>query len=175
MKRLILAFFICTVFTQAAIANETKAQAAGEGKDFHKFDFKESKQVEPDKANLEKHKDIVNVYKEYWKAVTDKDYKKAYSMEAASYQKKVSYDLYAERFKKGAKIIAVEPIEVKQKNEKEVSVRGFLRFKTEVMNSIKTFDDIWIKEGDVLKHLKENDKGGGEVKQKSIDIKKLDK
>jgi len=183
LKKLIIALFICTAFSQTAVAEETKKQTPEVQREFHKFDPKQAKPVLPDRVNLEKNKDMVKIYKEYWNAVKDKDYKKAYSMEAASYQKAVSYDVYLERHKNAITILAVEPIEVSKKNEKEVIVKGFLRYKTGVMDSVRTFDDGWIKEGDVLKHLKENDtkdlkkndKGGGDVKPNITDIKKLDK
>ncbi|MEW6002376.1 MAG: hypothetical protein AB1638_07000 [Nitrospirota bacterium] len=120
-------------------------------------DIKKEGHVKPDKENLEKNKDLVTRYNEYWKAIVARDYKKAYAMESTDYQKKVGYDLYAERLKNRINIKAVEPIEVKQLNEKEVVVRGFMRYQIEIIDSMRTFDDKWIKEGERFKHQRDTE------------------
>ena len=125
-------------------------------------DVKKAKPVEPDKENLEKNKDIVKVYNEYWKAISEKDYKKAYSMESVDFRKKVSYDLYVEHFKNAFIIKHVQPIKVTHHSEKEVIVRGLMRYQlilaTDRMDTIRTFDDKWVREDSILVHIKEKSK-----------------
>ena len=125
-----------------------------------------TKKLVPDKKNLAGHKDVVKSYTEYWDAIKKGDYKKAYSLEDARYRKKVSYDLYAYLMKKKIDIIFVEPLEVKKRNKKEVMVRGILRYRAGMINTARTFDDNWVKEGDTYRHVRDIKKE--EVKNKKV-------
>ncbi len=173
MLRLAVVMIMTVLLVGSAFSAETKPAAGSGGKpavhddkakdDIH-FDIKKAAQVQPDKENLEKNKDVVKAYNDYWKALVAKDYKKAYALETADYRKKVSYDAYVTKFKESEKaknrliIKFVQPIEVKKQNEKEVIVRGFLRYKLNEIDSIKTFDDRWSKNGDVYSHLQGEEK-----------------
>ncbi len=173
MLRFMVAMIMTALLSGPAFSAGEKPEAGSAGKpvvhddkakdDIH-FDIKKAAQVQPDKENLEKNKDVVKAYNDYWKAIVAKNYKKAYGLESADYKKKVSYDAYVNKFKESEKakdriiIKFVQPIEVKQQNEKEVIVRGFLRYKLNAINSIKTFDDRWSKNGDVYSHLQGEEK-----------------
>lgn len=144
---------------QGELKNKGDNPAIGDKKENAWVNIKDSKPITIDKENLEKNKNIVKVYEEYWKAITERDFKKAYSMECMDYQKMVSYDLYVERCKKMINIKTVEPVEVKQLSEKEVMVRGLMRYQTDVIDSIRTFEDRWVHEDGTLRHVRDKEKG----------------
>lgn len=103
----------------------------------------------------EEHKDIVEVFNKYWKAVKERDFKTMYEMEATEEQNKSSFDLYEYKRRKGVDIIAVRPLEVTQINEKEVIVRASFGFKAGIIDTVRFLRDRWIKESTGWKHVPE--------------------
>jgi len=106
----------------------------------------------------EKYNDLVKTFSEYWNARKERDYKKSYELESSEYRKSTSFDLYNERLKKAVEIIAVRPLEVKPINEKEVVVRASVGYKAGFIDTVRFFQDQWIKENGSWKHLPEKEK-----------------
>lgn len=172
MRRIIFVVIAALMLWNAAMAEETKPEGKQpEGKQDEKkatsqwFDAKKAKQPAPDEKNLEKYKDLVKTYQDYWQAFIKKDFKTTYETETPEYRKSISYDLYADRLKNST-IASVKPYYVKQKDEREVIVHGIYLYKFRLHDMAKSFDDTWIKEGDAFRHLRQE-------AGKAVDIKKL--
>ena len=119
------------------------------------------KAAKPIVANIpEKFNDLTKTFSEYWSAMKKRDYQKAYELEGSDYKKVTGFDLYKERLKDAVEIIAVRPLEVKPINEKEVMVRASLGFKMGFIDTLRFFDDHWVKEADGWRHLPEEEKKG---------------
>jgi len=106
----------------------------------------------------EVYNDLLKTFSDYYDALKMKDYKKAYNLESNEYKKVTSFDLYNERLKKAVEIIAVRPLEVKPKNEKEVMVRASFGYKAGFIDTVRFIQDQWIKEDGGWKHLHEQEK-----------------
>ncbi len=106
----------------------------------------------------EKYSDLVQTFSEYWKARKELDYKRSYELESNEYRKMTSFDLYNEKLKKSAIIEAVRPLEVKPISEKEVMVRASVGYKAGIIDTVRFFQDQWLKEDGGWKHLPEKEK-----------------
>jgi hypothetical protein len=105
----------------------------------------------------EAYSDLVKNFSDYWNAQKNRDYKKAYDLESSKYRKSTSFDLYNERLKKAAQIIAVRPLEVKPINEKEVVVRASFGYKAGIIDTVRFIQDNWVKEEIGWRHLPEQE------------------
>ena len=101
----------------------------------------------------EAYNDLVKSFLDYWNDIKKGEYKKAYDLESSEYRKSTSFDLYNERHKKSALIIAVRPLGVKPINEKEVVVRASIGYKVAAIDTVRLFQDHWVKEGRAWRHL----------------------
>jgi hypothetical protein len=119
------------------------------------------KAATPIVANIsEKYSDVSKAFSEYWNAIKERDYKKAYELESSAYRKATSFDLYKERLKRAVLITAIRPLEVKPVNEKEVMVKGSLAFKAGFMDTLRIFHDRWVKEASGWRHEPKEEKKG---------------
>jgi hypothetical protein len=119
------------------------------------------KSAAPIVANIpEKYSDVSKAFSEYWNAMKERDYKKAYELESSAYRKATSFDLYKERLKRAVLITAVRPLEVKPVNEKEVMVKGSLAFKAGFIDTVRFIHDRWVKEASGWRHEPEEEKKG---------------
>jgi hypothetical protein len=101
----------------------------------------------------EVYNDLKKTFAEYYDARKAGDYKKAYDLESSDFRKTMSFDLYNERLKSSAEIIAVRPLEVKPISEKEVMVRASFGYKLAAIDTVRFFQDYWVKEDNAWRHL----------------------
>jgi hypothetical protein len=103
------------------------------------------------------YKNLVEVFDKYWGALENRDYKAAYGLESADFQKTTGFDLYRTRFSNDVIFRHVTALGVKKISEKEVIVSGtmILRANMEGPKDIaKSFyDDRWINEGGEWRHV----------------------
>lgn len=170
MGRLMAVLMVVFLFANTAMAEEKKPEGTPAKKAGTRLDVKKAKQPVPNEEALGKHKDLIKAYQDYWQALMKKDLKAAYEMEASEFKKKVSYDLYEEKHKKMITLLGVKPMDIKQTDGGEVVVRGVQAYRMRAnLDSARFFDDVWIKEGDVYKHLKTEMKKASDLKK--VDIK----
>ena len=101
----------------------------------------------------EKYNDLIKAFSEYYDARKIGNYKKAYDLESSEYRKTTSFDLYNERLKSSAEMIAVRPLEVKPISEKEVMVRASFGYKVAAIDTVRFIQDHWVKEDNAWRHL----------------------
>jgi len=101
----------------------------------------------------EVYNDLMKTFSDYYDARKAGDYKKAYDLESSDFRKTMSFDLYNERLKSSAGIIAVRPLEVKPISEKEVMVRASFGYKLAAIDTVRFIQDHWVKEDNVWRHL----------------------
>jgi len=115
------------------------------------------KDVPQVKTNIpEEYKDLVKVFDEYWTAFKSKRYDAMYRLEVADFRQKTELERYKAMKGTGSaelKVISVRPIQVKKLNEKEVIVEAALAYKVGMAESVKLFNDHWVKEKDGWMHL----------------------
>ena len=124
-------------------------------KEIPKTPWKDIKQAPGPKVSEipEAYNDLVKTFSEYYDARKTGDYKKAYNLESSEYRKATSFDLYNERLKKSAAIIAVRPLEVKPISEKEVMVRASVGYKVAAIDTVRFIQDHWVKEDNAWRHV----------------------
>ena len=106
----------------------------------------------------EEYKPLIEVYDKYWKFIKEDKLEGAYNLETEDYKKVVSlreYKSLQRRSKLPLKIEAIRALEVKKKDEKEVIVKGSMWLKAAEINTLKMFNDRWVKAGDEWRHLRE--------------------
>jgi hypothetical protein len=105
----------------------------------------------------EKYNDLLRNFSDYYDALKIGDFEKAYNFESGEYRKATSFDLYKERHKNAAAMIAVRPLEVKPINEKEVMVRASFGYKVAAVDTVRFIPDHWVKEDNAWRHLPEEE------------------
>jgi hypothetical protein len=101
----------------------------------------------------EVYKDLMKTFADYYDARKTGNYKKAYDLESSDFRKTMSFDLYNERLKSSAGIIAVRPLEVKPISEKEVMVRASFGYKLAAIDTVRFIQDHWVKEDNAWRHM----------------------
>ncbi|MCJ7484000.1 MAG: hypothetical protein MUO31_13660 [Thermodesulfovibrionales bacterium] len=101
----------------------------------------------------EAYNDLMKTFAEYYDARKTGNYKKAYDLESSDFRKTMSFDLYNERLKSSAEIIAVRPLEVKPISEKEVMVRASFGYKLAAIDTVRFIQDHWVKEDNAWRHM----------------------
>ena len=101
----------------------------------------------------EAYNDLMKTFAEYYDARKTGNYKKAYDLESSDFRKTMSFDLYNERLKSSAGIIAVRPLEVKPISEKEVMVRASFGYKLAAIDTVRFIQDHWVKEDNAWRHM----------------------
>ena len=136
----------------SAWGNEGKAE---DKKEIPKTSWEDIKKAPGPKVSEipEKYNDLIKTFSDYYDARKTGDYKKTYNLESSEYRKATSFDLYNERLKKSVGIIAVRPLEVKPINEKEVMVRASFGYKVAAIDTVRFFQDHWVKEDNAWRHL----------------------
>lgn len=164
-----LILFTCAIsllLPLSIMGGEAQTKEAEPGKkEFQRFDIK--RDVKPIEPNIpEEYKPLIKAYDEYWQAIKDKEYSKAYKLESSEFRKNTKEhdyitgiystkeaDLPRNLKKPEIQIIAARALEVKKLNEKEVMVKGGLSFKAGMMDTVRFFEDRWIKEDDAWRHV----------------------
>ncbi len=124
---------------------------------------KSAKPIVPDIP--EEYKPMVKVFDKYWGAIMKGDFESAYKLESEDYKKVHAKDpdVYKNRFGRMGKLVGVRALGVKKINEKEVIVRASVGFKAAQLDTVRFFEDRWIKEGDTWRHFPEEKKSTGKA------------
>lgn len=110
------------------------------------------------KPNIpEEYKGLVVKFDKYWGAIKASDYKAAYDLESAAFQKTTGFDQYKGRFGNSVVLINVTALGVKKISEKEVIVTGSMLLKANMAGPKDIFKalptDRWVKEGGEWRHV----------------------
>ncbi len=162
MKKIILSIIAVLLISAIAYGTETvtteqKPTVQPSKKPFKKADIK--KEAPELKPNIpDEYKSLIEVYDKYWNFIKENDLENAYKLENDDYKKVVNlreYKSLQKRSKLPVNIKAVRALEVTQKGEKEVIVKGTIWLKSAEIDTLKVFYDKWVKNGDHWKHLRE--------------------
>ncbi|MBE0427338.1 MAG: hypothetical protein IBX72_11935 [Nitrospirae bacterium] len=111
------------------------------------------------KPNIpDEYKPVIETYDKYWNFIKENDLDSAYLLETDDYKEVVSLREYKGLQKRGkvpVNIKAVRALEVTQKGEKEVIVKGTMWLKAAQIETLKVFYDRWVKSGEGWRHLRE--------------------
>ena len=162
MKKFVLLMIALLAISVTAYTSETpttdKSPTVEPSKpSFEKADIK--KDAPEVKPNIpDDYKPLIEVYNRYWNFIKENDLENAYKLESDDYKKVVSLREYKglqKRSKLPVNIKAVRALEVTQKGEKEVIVKGTIWLKAADIDTLKVFYDKWVKNGDEWRHLRE--------------------
>lgn len=117
----------------------------------------------------EEYSPLIAVYDKYWKFIKEGDFSSAYELESNDYKKVVSLREYRnlqKRSKVPVNIKAIRALGVEKKGEKEVIVKGTMWLKAAEIDTLKIFNDKWVKAGEEWRHVREVE---------DVDVSKKDK
>ena len=108
------------------------------------------------------YSELVKAFDKYWEALKTNDYKSAYNLESAEFQKTTGFDQYKGGFKHDVRLKNVTALGVKKISEKEVIVSGSMILKANMEGPRDIFqpfsDDRWVKEGEAWRHVPQTKK-----------------